>query len=175
MEKMETKKISKKEIVKTLRTYDVTKICRLHKKVFGEVPVEIRDFGGKKVKCLDGFKLYRWAADYATSRKMDHLLYSALSQASHHWKHSVFDLDAVYCNNGYYEPTLKQRIVSETLKFCADPHSRYAKMPMMGFTHLYFCSPVYGHSDYNKWCAIEIKGNERFCELVVAIARRNGI
>lgn len=48
--------------------------------------------------------------------------------------------------------------------------SPYVKRPMLGFTHLYFCSPVYKHKDYNKWCALPIKGNEHFCDMVIKYA-----
>lgn len=167
---METKKISKKGIVKTLRSYDVTAICKLYKDIFGEVPAEIRRMGGEDIRCLDGFKVYKWAADYATSRKMDSMLYSTLSRASHHWKYSIYEESYVYGKHGSFKPTDKQYVVNELLKNCANPESPYAKRPMYGRTHLYFCSPVYGHSDYNKWCAMPIEGNERFVELIISVA-----
>lgn len=31
-----------------------------------------------------------------------------------------------------------------------EPLTNYTKVPMFGMTHLYFCSPSYGHKDYNK-------------------------
>ena len=49
----------------------------------------------------------------------------------------------------------------------------YTKVPMMGHTNLYFCSPSYGHADYNKVCTCSIEGNEEFCEKVCEIARRH--
>lgn len=51
--------------------------------------------------------------------------------------------------------------------------SNYTKVPVMGHTHLYFCSPSYGHADYNKVCTCNIEGNEAFCEKVCKIARRH--
>lgn len=51
------------------------------------------------------------------------------------------------------------------------PFTNYTKLPYYGYTHLYFCSPIYVHSDYNKWRAIEIKGNEKFCEKIINIAK----
>ena len=35
-------------------------------------------------------------------------------------------------------------------RLVTEPVTSYTKVPMLGRTHLYFCSPVYGHSDYNK-------------------------
>ena len=167
-------KATTKEIVKTLRTNDTTKICKLYKRIFGEVPTKESwvYVDGEKItyKHLDGFAVYQWAKDYATSRKMDRALYVNLDRASHKWKYSCYDEPYRHAPHGMYEPLRKQYIVEELLKNCADPTSNYAKRPMYGYTHLYFCSPVYGHSDYNKWRAIPIKGNERFCELVVRYA-----
>ena len=51
--------------------------------------------------------------------------------------------------------------------------SNYTKVPMMGHTHLYFCSPSYGHADYNKVRTCAIEGNEAFCEKVCEIAKRH--
>ena len=51
--------------------------------------------------------------------------------------------------------------------------SNYTKVPMMGHTHLYFCSPSYGHADYNKVRTCAIEGNEVFCEKVCEIAKRH--
>ena len=48
----------------------------------------------------------------------------------------------------------------------------YTKVPMMGHTHLYFCSPVYGHADYNKVMTCNIEGNEIFCKKVVDLGER---
>lgn len=35
-------------------------------------------------------------------------------------------------------------------RLATEPVSSYSKVPFKGLTHLYFCSPAYGHSDYNK-------------------------
>ena len=51
--------------------------------------------------------------------------------------------------------------------------SNYTKVPVMGHTHLYFCSQSYGIDDYNKVCTCKIEGNENFCEKICDIARRH--
>ena len=66
----------------------------------------------------------------------------------------------------------KHQVIAALKMFMSDPTSNYAKQPMYGYSHLYFCSPVYGHSDYNKWRALPIKGNERFCELIVKLGEK---
>lgn len=50
--------------------------------------------------------------------------------------------------------------------------TNYTKVPVLGYTHLYFVSPYYGHRDYNKWCALPIKGNEKFCETLIKVAKK---
>ena len=66
----------------------------------------------------------------------------------------------------------KHQIIAALKKFIADPTSNYAKKPMYGFTHLYFAHPYYKHDDYNKRRTVEIKGNERFCELIVKLGEK---
>jgi len=50
--------------------------------------------------------------------------------------------------------------------------SNYTKVPMMGHTHLYFCSPSYGHADYNKVRTCNIEGNEEFVNKIVKIGEK---
>lgn len=53
------------------------------------------------------------------------------------------------------------------------PITNYTKVAMKGFTHLYFCSPIYGHDDYNKWCTmLPLEGNEEFVEKVISISNK---
>ena len=70
-------KISKKQIVSTLRTYDVNKICVLYKNLFGTVPINVRHpyDSESTYTCLDGFELYQWAKNFATSEKMERQLF----------------------------------------------------------------------------------------------------
>lgn len=165
-------KISKKQIVSTLRTYDVNKICVLYKNLFGTVPINVRHpyDSESTYACLDGFELYQWAKNFATSEKMERQLFQVLDRAPHHMNWSICDDKYRHAKHGTYAPLYKQRIVNYMLNECKDVKSNYAKRPMMGHTHLYFCSPVYGHRDYNKWRALSIKGNERFCEIVIKYA-----
>jgi len=66
-----------------------------------------------------------------------------------------------------------------------EPVTNYTKIPMFGFNHLYFCSPSYGHKDYNKvrTCllngplAIDSNGNRydpqaSWCSKVVELGNR---
>ena len=51
-------------------------------------------------------------------------------------------------------------------------HGNYTKVPMLGNTRLYFCSPTYGHADYNKVRTCNIEGNEAFCNKVIDLGER---
>lgn len=49
----------------------------------------------------------------------------------------------------------------------------HVKVPTYGRTQLYFCSPFYGHKDYNKYtCGLKIQGNEKFIEKLIDISKR---
>lgn len=49
----------------------------------------------------------------------------------------------------------------------------YVKVPMYGRTQLYFCSPIYGHKDHNKFsCGLMIKGNEEFINKLIDISKK---
>lgn len=49
----------------------------------------------------------------------------------------------------------------------------YVKVPMYGRTQLYFCSPIYGHKDYNKFsCGLKIEGNEKFINKLIDISKK---
>lgn len=172
MKTYDGKTISKKNIVAILRTYNVTDICALMNRVTGSVPTQdyIAFESQQHSKCLDGFSVYQWAKQFAASGKMERRLYHMLDRASHHWKLDAYSTHYPHVRHGWYEPLKKARIVDFLKEQCQDVTSNYVKRPMMGHTHLYFCSPVYGHSDYNKWCALPIEGNERFCELVIRYA-----
>lgn len=39
-----------------------------------------------------------------------------------------------------------------------EPLTNYTKIAHFGHTNLYFCSPIYGHGDYNKVCTCPLNG-----------------
>lgn len=57
-------------------------------------------------------------------------------------------------------------------RLLTENHGNYTKVPMMGHTHLYFCSPSYGHADYNKVRTCNIEGNEEFVNKIVNIGEK---
>ena len=150
-----TKRITKKEIERTLRTMDSTQIYRLYHKFSGEKPEKI--------------KVHDFICEYAPNQKV----------LAHVWdlsfptKHSIERInieDECLRKHGRYTGDQKKRIVDFLKEQVKDPQSNYAKRPMLGRTGLYFCSPAYGHGDYNKWRACDINGNEEFCMAVIKYA-----
>lgn len=51
-------------------------------------------------------------------------------------------------------------------------HGNYQKVAMYGHTWLYLCSPIFGHSDYNKSRILEIEGHEKQCEWLIKVSNR---
>lgn len=147
-------KITKKEIQAVLRTLDVTAIYKLHYRIFGNVRRDrvfdfIKQYAPTKL-----IKLGSWQIAYSEKNK---------------YRRQFFD-DIVIRKHGIYHGNDLIEAVDYVKRQCAEAGSDYAKRPMLGKTHLYFCSPVYGHDDYNKVRSIPIAGNERFCELIIKYA-----
>ena len=68
---------------------------------------------------------------------------------------------------------LKHNIIAYLKEQISKPISNNSKAAMCGITHLYFCSPIYGHSDYNKWCTLlPIQGNEAFVHKIISISNK---
>ena len=147
-------KITKKEIQTVLRSLDVTAIYRLHYMLYGTV---------------SACGVFDFVKQYAPSKRVIKFAIAALGAASHDVKRRVIDSE-VNWRNGVYHGNDLIELVDYVKQQCAEAGSAYAKRPMMGKTHLYFCSPVYGHNDYNKVRSIPIAGNERFCELLIKYA-----
>lgn len=54
----------------------------------------------------------------------------------------------------YYRKTALEML----RRLYTEPLSSHTKIPMFGFTHLYFCSPAYKFHDYNKVCTCLLNG-----------------
>lgn len=147
------KKITKREITEVIRTCDQTQVFRLYLKLN---PTQ-RKLNGRSLR----YAVAEFIEDYAPTKK-------TLRWANEVRYYRRFDFDYQNYENKFYSRL--HDIVEFTKLQVKNPYSPYAKRPMLGLTHLYFCSPVYGHSDYNKWCALPIKGNERFCETIIKYA-----
>lgn len=141
--------VSKKEIIKTLRTLDSTRIFSLYKKIYGEV---------------NRSGIYRFILEYAPTQRIERKAYALAYPSKHDEVRAMCDSGSTIFKLNYIVDFMKEQI--------KDTASNYAKRPMLGHTNLYFCSPIYGHRDYNKWCALPIAGNERFCEVLIKYANK---
>lgn len=162
-------RVTKKEILSTLCTYDVTKICALYKRIFGSVPMEERIpcLGEKSYKCLDSFQVWRWVKQYPTSAKMEKRLYNLLINASHYKAYSSYEEFYAHTTHSVFAPLPRHAAHLFFQKQVERGADGYSKVAMMGETYLYACSPVFGHKDYNKSRMLLRKGNERFCEILI--------
>lgn len=101
------------------------------------------------------------------------------SRVNHYINVDYYSGKYKYKKHSSFEPLRKQYIVDAFKQEMERWGSPYQKVPTMGNTGLYFCSPTYGHYDYNKWRAIDIKGNEAFCDVIMSlfakIAERHGV
>ena len=144
------KKITKKEIQATLRTLDRTKIFKMYHRVTGENP----RLGN----------VYKFIKQYAPTVKIREMAYDL-----------TLPVYREYTSTGwleYQKKTYIQHAMEVFRRELTRPFDSYTKRPVMGFTNLYLCSPVYGHRDYNKSILMPIAGYERFCELIVRVADR---
>ena len=152
------KRISKKHIVQVLRSMNTTEIFRLYHHIYGG-----------KVTAKD---VYTFIDEFITAYRTYRKIRTAVFNALHHFK-SIDDpqvRDQSRKAWDFKEKNAKHFAVQALREEIARGFDGYTKRPIMGMTHLYFASPVYGHSDYNKWRSVEIKGNERFCEVICRLA-----
>lgn len=141
---MKTNNITKKEIISTLRTLDRTAIFALYKRMNGQINrSKIEDF----IRSFGPTK--------------------AVRRAAHEIAFGGRRMPAPVETMGK-----RKEVVEAVKKYCAEPFTAYTKVPMLGHTRLYLCSPVFGHRDYNKSSVLPIAGNERFCEVLIQYAQK---
>lgn len=148
------KKLTKKFIQSVLRTNDRTKIYQLASMYYKKKPTQ-----GLVYALMD---------NYAPTKKVRSCMYNIAFL-----KPERYDKTSAIRNMISYQESNPRQIAMEFFrKQLTMLDSNYVKQPMLGYTHLYFCSPIYGHSDYNKVRSLPIKGNERFCELLVSYGKK---
>lgn len=149
------KRITVKKIQSVLRSMDPTEIFRLYSQIYGS-----------KVERMAVLKFIK---KYAPSQKVSELAYYIAFVKN---TNKPIPTDQAIKSFAWKKANEKHLAI-EALKEHIEiwkTNAAYAKRPMMGNTHLWFCSPVYGFSDYNKWRAMPIEGNERFCETICKLA-----
>lgn len=144
--------ISKKNIQSVLRTMDATKIFRLVHIIYG----------GK----VERMKVYDFIKEYAPTEKVARAAWSIAYSNKHQQERGIIIRRSIEFQNQNAKHIAIQVLRDEIARGL----DSYTKRPIIGNTHLYFASPVYQHSDYNKWRSLEIKGNERFCEVICQLS-----
>lgn len=149
--------MNKKELIsairKAIREKDVTLACKL---------IPERTFSAK----------YNWVKEKIGPNraiKLNDLRYWR------HYKNELYMIKVFLQKGGYaqYDNYHYRKIALDMLRrLITEKLTNYSKIAMYGHTHLYFCSPIYGHKDYNKVSCCEIKGNEKFCEKIIEISNR---
>ena len=154
-------KFTKKAFRAALKANDQTKVWHLTAVKFGRTPSkkEVYDLI-KEISCTIRENRKAYSIAYESQRKQ---------------RFEAAELMAWY-NRGAYGQYGDSHYRNEALimlrRLLREDHSNYTKVPMMGHTHLYFCSPSYGHADYNKVCTCSIEGNEEFCKKIINIGKR---
>lgn len=153
------KKFTKKYIHSVLRTEDRTKIFRLYTQVKG------RWEGNNEMM---KYAVVDFIKEYAPTQRISNKAYEIAcpTPPAEDFPGQCRKSDEFYNQNG------KHNAMNYLRYELSMPLDNYSKFPLMGHTHLYFASPVYGHRDYNKRCMMQIEGNERFCELICRVGER---
>lgn len=149
--------MNKKKLIsairKAIRKKDVTQACKL---------VPERTFSAK----------YNWVKEKIGP---NHAIKLNNLRWYRHCTNELYMIDAFSKRGGYaqYDNHHYRTIALEMLrKLITEKLTNYSKIAMYGHTHLYFCSPIYGHKDYNKVRCCTIEGNENFCEKIIKISER---
>lgn len=148
------KKVTKKEIREAVKANDRTKVWHLCALKLGRTPT-------KKEVCE--------IVEEINERKAYFFSYEATERTLTHIKL----IDELFIKKGAYRSINYKEVALRMLRrLWEEEISSYTKVPMLGFTRLYFCSPYYRHDDYNKVRTCEIKGNEEFCKKIVELGER---
>ena len=123
------KKITKKEIISTLRSLDRTKIYRLAKKI--------------GINVQKKHLIYEFVEDNAPSKKIEFKAY-----------------DIAYGGRKDYSSKSSKisdlaNVIRKAKNEKKEGYSSYSKILIEGSKNIYWASPIYKHSDYNKSIAFE--------------------
>lgn len=154
-------KFTKKAFRAALKANDQTKVWYLAAIKFGRTPTR------KEVHDL--------IEEVADTIRDDRKAYSIAYKSQRKQRFEAAELMAWYNRGAYgqYGDSHYRTVALDMLRKLHDEnHGSYTKVPMLGHTRLYFCSPVHGHSDYNKVRTCAIEGNEAFCNKIVELGER---
>lgn len=154
-------KFTKKAFRAALKANDQTKVWHLTAVKFGRTPSK------KEVHDL--------IEDISNTIRENRKAYSMAYISQRKQRFEAAELSAWYKRGAYrqFGDSHYRTVALEMLRELHDEnHGNYTKVPMLGHTRLYFCSPTYGHADYNKVRTCNIEGNEAFCNKVIDLGER---
>lgn len=151
-------KFTKKALRAALKANNQTEVWHLTAVKFGRTPL-------KK-------EVYDLIKEVASTIRNDRKAY-AVAYNSSRKEYQRRAIDEAWMRRGAYRQNDGRADALNMLRrLLTENPSNYTKVPMMGHTHLYFCSPKYGHADYNKVCTCNIEGNEEFVNKIVKIGEK---
>lgn len=157
------KKFTKKYIESIFRSKSLTKVVRLFCEIYGLKDITLQENYYSKTK--EGLKLSQFIKEFSPTKKLRSFYYMARREKI---PYRIYARN--YCD--FYSNNRRHFALAMLKEEMSRPIDNYSKQPMLGHTHLYFCSPIYGHNDYNKRKMLEIRGNERFCDLLVSVGNK---
>lgn len=140
-------KITKKTIATELKSLDITRTYRIAK------------ICGVNVK--NKMDLYNWIKSNAPTEKVKNKAYEIALESD---KKKMI-------KNGFFMPSKPQNRVLKTISHAkvemTEKRGRYSKILIFGNTNIYWASPIYQHSDYNKSIAMpRTTKNEKLAYLI---------
>lgn len=128
--KTKRKAITKKEIASVLRSMDTTKIFRAAK-LYG-------------LDVSDKMNVFKFIEEFAPSEKVRRRSFDLSCRAG----------DFKHFRCGVYRHRSKITPIEQAIRHAKAEkkikNTSYFKVLMEGFNNIYWCSPAYGHRDYNK-------------------------
>lgn len=159
-------KFTKKAFRAALKANDQTEVWKLAAIKFGKTPTRA--------------ELNKFILEVSTTRRDDDNAFNLAYNTNTPRKIRFHQCEQGFISRNDYENFKKmcaRNAKTTALEMLRDlltkEQDNYTKVPMIGHTHLYFCHPCYGHSDYNKVRTCEIEGNEQFCRKICDIADRH--
>lgn len=153
----------------TVRTADLTTICRLYYESTGKRPTFHRTATGlyHEERELDTLALNCWASEYGcTSNEIRRLRWLEWDDERYTRRQSISPRYK-YGRHGFYKSTPKHEAMEILRSYKLDPRSPYAKRLTKGYNYLYAASPYYGLDDYNKSMVMPMAGHEAFIDKIV--------
>ena len=155
-------KLTKKYIQSVMRTMDATQIYRVFCQYTGTKSV------GKRGSEYGRSDVCKFIKEFAPTLKIRSKAYNIAYGGIEKTKYQIMIAQCIARKSiEFHDANVRHFALSMFRYEINRPFDSYTKRPVMDETHLYFVSPSYGFDDYNRRRMMPIKGNERFCELLV--------